>query len=214
MSRWQNLLSLFNNAIIEAQQVIKPSCFFPGINLSLLNFADDILHVSRSISFFQQNYDSLAAVYKEIGLSSNESKTELFFFNGTKNELSINLSVKIGDTLIKPCESLTGLTISSSLKDTRSALTTTSVPVYERLTDYLLPISIVSTVLSLPGYTMLLLPHICLLWFSSGKYSQLPKRKPFAVHSTDMLCFSCIFLRGTAMATSPGNIRSPTLPWP
>ena len=39
--------SLFNNAIIEAQQVIKPSCFFRGINLSLLNFADDILHVSR-----------------------------------------------------------------------------------------------------------------------------------------------------------------------
>lgn len=117
--------SLFNNAIIEAQQVIKPSCFFRGINLSLLNFADDILHVSRSISLFQQNYDSLAAAYKQIGLSFNESKTELLFFNGSKNELSINLSVKIGDTLIKPCESLTylGLPISSTLKDTRSALT-------------------------------------------------------------------------------------------
>ena len=117
--------SLFNNAVIKAQQVIKPSCFFHGINLSLLNFADDILHVSHSISLFQQNYNSFAATYKQIGLSFNESKTELLFFNGSKNELSINLSVKIGDILIKPCESLTylALPISSTLKDTRSALT-------------------------------------------------------------------------------------------
>ncbi|XP_065565830.1 uncharacterized protein LOC136030690 [Artemia franciscana] len=96
--------SLFNNTIIKTQQVIKLSCFFHGINLSLLNFAEDILHVSCSISLFQQNYNSLAAAYKQIGLSFNESKTELLFFNGSKNELSINISVKIGDTLIKPCE--------------------------------------------------------------------------------------------------------------
>ena len=91
---------------------------------------------------------------------------------------------------------------------------TTSIPVYERLTDYLLPISIVSTVFSLLGYTMLSLPPICLLWFPSGKYSQLPKRKPFAAHSKDMLSFSCVSLCGIAMATSLGNIRSPNLPWP
>ena len=153
-------LSLFNNAIIEAQQVIKPSCFFCGINLSLLNFTDDIFHVSHSISLLQQNYDSLAAVYKQIRLPINESKTELRLFNGSKNELSVNLSVKIGDTLIKPCESLTYLClpISSTLKDTRSALTNHFSSVYECLTDYLLPISIASTALSLSGCTMLLLP--------------------------------------------------------
>jgi len=67
--------SLFNNDIIEAQKVIKPLCFFRGINLLLLNFADDILHVSRSISLFEQNHNSLAAAYKQIGLSFNESKT-------------------------------------------------------------------------------------------------------------------------------------------
>ena len=93
--------SLFNNAIIKKQQVMNPLRFFRGINLLLLNSADDILHVSHSISLFQQNYDSLAAAYKQIGLSFNESKTELPFFNGSKNQLSINLSVKIGDTLIK-----------------------------------------------------------------------------------------------------------------
>jgi len=70
--------SLFNNAVIKAQQIIKLLCFFCGIVLLLLNFADDILHVSHLISSFQQNYNSLAAAYKQIRLSFNKSKITSF----------------------------------------------------------------------------------------------------------------------------------------
>ena len=68
----------------------------------------------------------LWSFYKEKSLDCSKLQFKvILFFNGSKNKLSINLSVKIGNTLIKPCESLMylGLPISSSLKDTCSALT-------------------------------------------------------------------------------------------
>ena len=47
------------------------------------------IHVSHFLSLFQQNYDSLAAAYKQIGLSFNKSKTELFASPFFKKDVKI-----------------------------------------------------------------------------------------------------------------------------
>ena len=204
--------SLFNSAIIEAQQVIKPSCFSVGLIFrcwtSMMTF---FMFLVRYL-YFNKITTHLQRHRSRSNFPSTNLKQNFFSSMVQKINFQLTSALKLATLWLSFVSPLCILAFLFLLHWRTNAQhwQTTSVPVYERLTDYLLPISIVSTVLSLPGYKMLLLHPICLLWFPSGKYSQLPKRKPFAAHFIDMLSFSCVSLCGIAMATSLGHIRSAT----
>lgn len=112
----------YNNSVIEAQQVVKPSFLYLGLDLSLLNYADDILNLSRSFSRFEENFAALKSSYEKIGLSFNETKTEFIVFN--RKRIDPAPEVKLGDKMVKPSSSIThlGLPIGCNIKSTRLLL--------------------------------------------------------------------------------------------
>ena len=48
--------------------------------MSLINYADDILNASRSVSRVEDNYNILSDEYAKIGLAFNAAKSEVVVF--------------------------------------------------------------------------------------------------------------------------------------
>ena len=67
---------LFNNTVIVPQQNDLTTRIFNGIDVSLANYADDIIDISRTAFGIEENFGILDREYKRIGLRFNESKTE------------------------------------------------------------------------------------------------------------------------------------------
>ena len=114
---------LYNNSIIEAQKTVKTCFIFRGIDLSLVNYADDILNLSRSVSGIESNFRVLSNEYANIGLEFNSSKSEVVVFNCRKKELAPVIFAP-GSNTVTAAASMTylGLPIGSNLKATRSCL--------------------------------------------------------------------------------------------
>ena len=111
---------LYNNSIIEAQKYVKPSFIFRGVDITLLNYADDILNISRSLTRIEENFDILNEMYGGIGLSFNSSKSEFIVFNGD----SSGAVCKFGNQQVIGSSSIMylGLPISSDMISTRAGL--------------------------------------------------------------------------------------------
>ena len=72
---------LYNNSVIESQNDVEMRFVFRGIDISLLNYADDILNLSRSFGMIEKNFDVLSNPYSKINLSFKESRSEIVVFN-------------------------------------------------------------------------------------------------------------------------------------
>ena len=114
---------LYNNSIIVPQESAKTCCIYLGIDVSLINYADDILNASRSVSRVEDNYNILSDEYAKIGLAFNTAKSEVVVFRRNAKD-STPISVLLGDTAVSSKPSLTylGLPIASDLRSTREAL--------------------------------------------------------------------------------------------
>ena len=91
--------------------------------MSLVNYADDILNLSRSVSGIESNFRVLSNEYANIGLEFNSSKSEVVVFNCRKKELA-PVIFALGSNTVTAAASMTylGLPIGSNLKATRSCL--------------------------------------------------------------------------------------------
>ena len=114
---------LFNNSVINAQKKVDTSFIFRGLDLSLLNYADYILNLSRTIALIEKNFASLSEEYNDIGLNFNPSKSQCFKFN-SKRPGSDSTTVTLGDSDIELSSSLTylGLPLGTDLKSTCAGL--------------------------------------------------------------------------------------------
>ena len=56
---------LYNISVLESQDLVKISFIFPGMEFSLLNYADYILNTSRCFSRIQENFDTLSTAYEK-----------------------------------------------------------------------------------------------------------------------------------------------------
>ncbi|XP_065582962.1 uncharacterized protein LOC136042033 [Artemia franciscana] len=72
---------LFNNSVIDAQKKADMSFIFEGLGLSLLNYADDVLNLRRTLALIEKNFASLSEEYNDIGLNFNPSNSECIKFN-------------------------------------------------------------------------------------------------------------------------------------
>ena len=54
---------------------------FKGLDFSLVNYADDVLNVSRTQAGIEENFRILSDEYNRIGLNFNHSKSEILVFN-------------------------------------------------------------------------------------------------------------------------------------
>ena len=99
------------------------SFIFRGLDLSLLNYADDILNLSRTLALIEKNFASLSEEYNDIGLKFNPSKSECIKFN-SKRPGSDSTTVTLGDSDIELSSSLTylGLPLGTDLKSTCAGL--------------------------------------------------------------------------------------------
>lgn len=103
------------------QQKVLTTCIFNGIDVSLANYADDILDISRTAFGIEENFGILDREYKRIGLRFNESKTEFLVFN---HRSDCPTNVQLGEHVIKAQDTLTylGVPIGSNLRATRQLL--------------------------------------------------------------------------------------------
>jgi len=76
------------------------SFIFCGLDLSLLNYADNILNLSWTLALIDKNFASLSEEYNDISLNFNLSKSECFKFN-SKQPGSDSTTVTLGDFDIK-----------------------------------------------------------------------------------------------------------------
>ena len=67
--------NLFNNTLIITQAVVKPSCIYKVMDVSLICFADDIVNIARISSHLEENFSVLQKIYDNIGLDFNLSKS-------------------------------------------------------------------------------------------------------------------------------------------
>ena len=114
--------TLYNNSVIESQKDVEMSLVFRGRDISLLNYADDILNLSRSFWMIEKNFDTLRNAYSEINLSFNESKSEIVVFNRQSSDDVPD--IRLGNSVVRPAPSLVylGLPIGCDVKSTRSLL--------------------------------------------------------------------------------------------
>ena len=52
---------LYNNSVLEAQSHTVTSCIYRGIEVSVLNYAHDVLNISPSVLSIEENYNILSA---------------------------------------------------------------------------------------------------------------------------------------------------------
>ena len=73
---------------------------FRGLDLLLLNYADDTLNLSRTVALIEKNFASLSEERNEISLKCNPSKSEFIKFN-SKRPGSDSATVTLGDSGIE-----------------------------------------------------------------------------------------------------------------
>ena len=114
---------LFNNSVIDAQKKVEMSFIFRGLDLSLLNYADDILNLSRILALTDKNFASLSEEHNDIGLKFNPSKSECIKFN-SKRPGPDSTTGTFSDSDIELSSSLTdlGLPLGTDLKSTCAGL--------------------------------------------------------------------------------------------
>ena len=88
------------------QQNVLTTCIFKGIDVSLANYADDILGVNRTAFGIEENFRILDREHKRIGIRFNESKTEFLVFN---HRSDCPTNVQLGEHIIKAQDTLTHL---------------------------------------------------------------------------------------------------------
>ena len=103
------------------QQKVLTTCIFNGIDVSLANYADDILDISRTAFGIEENFGILDREYKRIGLRFNESKTEVLVFNHCSD---CPTNVQLGEHVIEAQDTLTylGVPIGLNFRATRQLL--------------------------------------------------------------------------------------------
>jgi exonuclease III len=114
---------LYNNSVLEAQKKVRTTFIYRGLDMSLLNYADDILNLSRTVSGIEENFDILCIEYRKIGLKFNAEKSEVVAFGKSRNRPSPNNVCLDGHPIpLSPSISYLGLPIGSDLRHTRSLL--------------------------------------------------------------------------------------------
>ena len=66
--------------MIATQKKARISLVFKGLDLSIFNYADDILNLSRTVLSVEENFSVLSREYAKIGLNFNASKSEVLAF--------------------------------------------------------------------------------------------------------------------------------------
>ena len=112
---------LYNNSVLESQKPVKTSFLFRGMDLSMLNYADDILNTSRCLSRIKANFDILSTAYKQIGLSFNTNKSEVvaFCWKGT-NSWDRVVKFDVDGFVLSNSIVYLGMSVGSSMVFTRS----------------------------------------------------------------------------------------------
>ena len=112
---------LYNNSVVAPQKKARISFVFKGLDLSILNYADDILNLSRTVSSVEENFSVLSREYAEIGLNFNASKSEVLTFGKSVGDVGC---VQLGNQSVQlsACIKYLGLPIGDSVKTTRALL--------------------------------------------------------------------------------------------
>ena len=84
---------LFNNYVLEAQDLCPPSLILSSVNLSLICYADDILNLSRTLQRITEIFGILEAEYQKIGLEFNSSKSDIVLFNWKTNSSAPSITL-------------------------------------------------------------------------------------------------------------------------
>ena len=84
------------------------SFIFHGLDLSLLNCADGILNLSKTLALIEKNFTSLSEEHNDIVLKFSPSKIECIKFN-SKRPGSDSTTVTLGESDIELLSSLTYL---------------------------------------------------------------------------------------------------------
>ena len=114
---------LYNNGVLEAQSYTISSCIYRGLDVSVLNYANDVINISRSVPPIEENFNILKVYYAKIGLSFNTSKSVLHVADPKSNH-DFSYEGKFGDEVISSSKSMTylGLPIGHNMKTTREGL--------------------------------------------------------------------------------------------
>ena len=72
--------------MLEAQKKVQTSFIFRGLDLSFLNYADDVLNLSWTISGIEENFEVLCTEYRKIGLEFNAEKSEVVSIGMSRNQ--------------------------------------------------------------------------------------------------------------------------------
>ena len=83
---------------MEAQKKVVTSFIFIGLDLSLANYADDVLNLSRTYAGIEQNFDILSYQCKQIGLRFNPVKSEIFVVGKSTGRSSAE-NIRLGSHL-------------------------------------------------------------------------------------------------------------------
>ena len=102
---------------MEARNKVVTSSIFRGLDLSLANYADDMLNLSKTYAGIEENFDIFSYEYKQIGLRFNPGKREVVVVGMSTGRSSAE-NIRLGLNLSKPSTSITylSLPIGSSLK--------------------------------------------------------------------------------------------------
>ena len=77
----------YNKSVLEVQKKVLTSFIFWGIDLSYLNYADDVLNLSRTIPGIEQNFEIFFSEYRKIGLELIAEKNEVVSVDMSRNWL-------------------------------------------------------------------------------------------------------------------------------
>ena len=111
----------YNKSVLEAQKKVQTSFIFRGLDLSLLNYADDVLNLSRTISDIEENFEILFPEYKKIGLKFNAEKVEVVSIGMSRNRSIPDIVCLDGHPVkLSPSINYLGLPIGSDLKHSSS----------------------------------------------------------------------------------------------
>ena len=94
-----------------------------GLDLPILNYADEILNLRRNVSSVEENFSVLSREYAEIGLNFNASNSEVLAFGKSVGDVRF---VQLGNQSVQLSVFIKylGLHIGGSVKTTRALLIT------------------------------------------------------------------------------------------
>ena len=107
--------------MVIPQKKARLSFVFNGLDLSILNFADNILILSRTVSSAEENFSVLSREYAKISLNFNASKSKLLVFGKSIGDAGC---VQLGNQSAQLSTSIKyrGLPMGDSLKTTWTLL--------------------------------------------------------------------------------------------